>query len=86
MCPSKLQPTVRQRITNGILNKVMIEIYKSSQNDYYIYVPNITYSSFVDNHILPCPVGTRLKLHTYASDRFADVEFLRTEAGFLYPG
>ncbi|GFU74773.1 hypothetical protein TNCV_2431631 [Trichonephila clavipes] len=34
--------------------------------------------------ILPCPVGTRLKLHGYASDRFADVEFLRTEAGFLY--
>ncbi|GFX70755.1 hypothetical protein TNCV_1337171 [Trichonephila clavipes] len=36
----------------------------------------------LDNHILPCPVGTRLKFH--GSDRFADVEFLRTEAGFLY--
>ncbi|GFW94129.1 hypothetical protein TNCV_1978691 [Trichonephila clavipes] len=59
----------------------MIEIYKTSPNDYYIYVPNITFPSFVDNHILPCPVGIRLKLH--GSDRFADVEFLRTEAGFL---
>ncbi|GFT36441.1 hypothetical protein TNCV_2990761 [Trichonephila clavipes] len=59
----------------------MIEIYKTSPND-YIYVPNITFPSFVDNHILPCPVGTRLKLH----GSFADVEFLflRTEAGFLY--
>ncbi|GFY06423.1 hypothetical protein TNCV_3652101 [Trichonephila clavipes] len=60
----------------------MIEIYKTSPNDYYIYVPNITFPSFVDNHILPCPVKTRLKFH--GSDRFADVEFLRTEAGFLY--
>ncbi|GFW11221.1 uncharacterized protein TNCV_5132321 [Trichonephila clavipes] len=62
----------------------MIEIYKSSPNYYYIYVPNITFPSFVDNHILPCPVGTRLKFHGYASDRFADVEFLWIEAGFLY--
>ncbi|GFU74715.1 uncharacterized protein TNCV_2431051 [Trichonephila clavipes] len=68
----------------GILNQVMIEIYKSSPNAYYIYVPNITFPSFVDNHILPCPVGTRLNLHGYASDRFANVQFLRTEAGFLY--
>ncbi|GFS58302.1 uncharacterized protein TNCV_2474821 [Trichonephila clavipes] len=83
-CPSQLQPTVRQRITNGILNQVMIEIYKSRQNYYYIYVPNINFPSFADNHILPCPVGTRLKFHGYASDRFADVEFLRTEAAFLY--
>ncbi|GFU02099.1 uncharacterized protein TNCV_533181 [Trichonephila clavipes] len=71
-------------MAKGTLNQVMVEIYKSSQNDYYIYVPNITYPSFVDNHILPCPVGTRLKLHGYASDRFANVEFLRTKAGFLY--
>ncbi|GFX42420.1 uncharacterized protein TNCV_1519841 [Trichonephila clavipes] len=51
---------------------------------YYIYVPNITFPTFVDNHILPCPVGTRLKFHGYASDGFANVEFQRTEAGFLY--
>ncbi|GFW26010.1 hypothetical protein TNCV_3316821 [Trichonephila clavipes] len=70
------------KITNCTLNQVMIQIYKTSPNDYYIYVPNITFPSFVDNHILPCPVGTRLKFH--GSDRFADVEFLRTEAGFLY--
>ncbi|GFT23944.1 hypothetical protein TNCV_3207901 [Trichonephila clavipes] len=69
-------------MAKGTLNQVMIEIYKSSQNAYYIYVPNITFPSFVDNHILPCPMGTRLKLH--GSDRFANVEFLRTEAGFLY--
>ncbi|GFX60688.1 hypothetical protein TNCV_4917381 [Trichonephila clavipes] len=68
------------RITNGTLNQVMIEVYKTSPNDYYLYVPNITFPSFVDNHILPCPVGTRLKFH----GSFADVEFLRTEAGFLY--
>ncbi|GFW25990.1 hypothetical protein TNCV_3316621 [Trichonephila clavipes] len=60
----------------------MIEIYKTSPNDYYIYVPNITFPSFVDNHILPFSVGTRLKFH--GCDRFADVEFLRTEAGFPY--
>ncbi|GFT38382.1 uncharacterized protein TNCV_3064361 [Trichonephila clavipes] len=66
------------------LNQVMIEIYKSSQNYYYIYVPNIIFPTFVDNHILPCPVGTRLKFHGYAFDGFANVEFLWTEAGFLY--
>ncbi|GFY61711.1 uncharacterized protein TNIN_226171 [Trichonephila inaurata madagascariensis] len=62
----------------------MIEIYKSSQKYYYIYVPNVTFPTFVDNHILPCPVGTRLKFHGYTSEGFANVEFLRTEAGFLY--
>ncbi|GFW46587.1 hypothetical protein TNCV_1936571 [Trichonephila clavipes] len=57
-----------------------IKIYKSSQNDYYINVPNITFPSFVDNHILPYPVRTRLKFH----GSFANEEFLRNEAGFLY--
>ncbi|GFU24925.1 uncharacterized protein TNCV_339831 [Trichonephila clavipes] len=63
---------------------IKIEIYKSSQNYNYIYVPNRTFSTFVDNHILPCSVGTRLKFHGYASDSFVNVEFQRTEAGFLY--
>ncbi|GFY42079.1 uncharacterized protein TNIN_188241 [Trichonephila inaurata madagascariensis] len=68
------------------LNRVniMIEIYKSSQKYYYIYAPKITFPTFVDNHILPCPVGTRLKFHAYASDRFANVEFQRTEARLIY--
>ncbi|PRD26071.1 UNVERIFIED_CONTAM: hypothetical protein NCL1_39097 [Trichonephila clavipes] len=65
-------------MTPGFLKSFVSQIY------FYICVPNITFPTFVDNLILPCPLGTRLKFHGYASDGFANVEFQRTEAGFLY--
>ncbi|GFY46773.1 hypothetical protein TNIN_297341 [Trichonephila inaurata madagascariensis] len=43
----------------------------------------VNFPTFVDNHILHCLEGTRLKFHGYASDLFRNAEFQRTEAGFI---
>ncbi|GFW46575.1 hypothetical protein TNCV_1936451 [Trichonephila clavipes] len=64
----------------AVVNLLMSSLYSKTRSR---AIPNDTLPRIrKDNHILPCPVGTRLKFH--GSDRFADVEFLRTKAGFLY--
>ncbi|GFS52496.1 hypothetical protein TNIN_350011 [Trichonephila inaurata madagascariensis] len=41
-------------------NQVTIEIYKSSPNDYYIYVPRVTFPTFVDNFTMSSGNSTEI--------------------------
>ncbi|GFS55014.1 hypothetical protein TNCV_2441081 [Trichonephila clavipes] len=66
----------------------MIEIYKS-HGRYYIIVPKVTFSTFVEHYVLPCRVGTLLEFHGFPIAFFTDapgvltVQFERTEAVHL---
>ncbi|GFY77631.1 hypothetical protein TNIN_165001 [Trichonephila inaurata madagascariensis] len=42
----------------------MIEIYKS-HGRYFIIVPKVTFSTFVEHYVLPCRVGTCLEFHGF---------------------